>query len=193
VVSWQRRTTGGYRVGIEVNRFEAVPGGSVILKGIWGMASHDGSKVFVTQGFSINQPLSGKDYSNVVAGMSQALGAFSEEIATSVKSLIATRGMQQPQAQRPNQQRRSSERGVFMKRRKTRVHVIVCLLALLLAAPQGLIAQPAAPQPAGGAQQPAAGQKTFSQGELEALLAPIALYPDDLLAQVFMASTYPWK
>jgi hypothetical protein len=29
------------------------------------------------------------------------------------------------------------------------------------------------------------------QGELDALLAPIALYPDDLLAQVLMASTYP--
>src|ERR1022692_85174 len=29
------------------------------------------------------------------------------------------------------------------------------------------------------------------QGELDALLAPIALYPDQLLAQVLMASTYP--
>ena len=29
------------------------------------------------------------------------------------------------------------------------------------------------------------------QGELDALLAPIALYPDELLAQVLMASTYP--
>src|ERR1022692_7300 len=29
------------------------------------------------------------------------------------------------------------------------------------------------------------------QGELDALLAPIALYPDQLLSQVLMASTYP--
>jgi hypothetical protein len=29
------------------------------------------------------------------------------------------------------------------------------------------------------------------QGEIDALLAPIALYPDELLAQVLMASTYP--
>jgi len=29
------------------------------------------------------------------------------------------------------------------------------------------------------------------QDQLDALLAPIALYPDDLLAQVLMASTYP--
>src|SRR6202790_839896 len=32
---------------------------------------------------------------------------------------------------------------------------------------------------------------SLPQGELDALLAPIALYPDQLLAQVLMASTYP--
>src|SRR5690349_15405297 len=31
----------------------------------------------------------------------------------------------------------------------------------------------------------------FKPDELEAICAPIALYPDSLLAQVFMASTYP--
>lgn len=34
-------------------------------------------------------------------------------------------------------------------------------------------------------------QRTFEQGELEALLAPIALYPDPLLAQVLDASQHP--
>ncbi len=46
------------------------------------------------------------------------------------------------------------------------------------------------PAPAPGA-SPAAGGKSFSQEELEQLLAPVALYPDALLAQVLMASTYP--
>ena len=36
-----------------------------------------------------------------------------------------------------------------------------------------------------------AGTKSFSQQELEQLLAPLALYPDSLVAQVLMASTYP--
>ena len=36
-----------------------------------------------------------------------------------------------------------------------------------------------------------AGAKTFSQQDLDELMAPIALYPDALLAQVLMASTYP--
>jgi hypothetical protein len=54
-----------------------------------------------------------------------------------------------------------------------------------------------APAPAGqGAAPPAQGtaaqgDKSFSQGELDQLLAPVALYPDALLAQVLMAATYP--
>jgi hypothetical protein len=41
------------------------------------------------------------------------------------------------------------------------------------------------------AQPPQAGGKSFTQEELDQLLAPIALYPDALLAQILMASTYP--
>jgi hypothetical protein len=49
-----------------------------------------------------------------------------------------------------------------------------------------------APQPA-RAQDGAYGEPsaTYSQEELAQMLAPIALYPDALLAQVLMASTYP--
>lgn len=36
-----------------------------------------------------------------------------------------------------------------------------------------------------------AGEQIASEGELAALVAPIALYPDPLVAQVLMASTYP--
>lgn len=36
-----------------------------------------------------------------------------------------------------------------------------------------------------------AQSRTYSQAELDALLAPVALYPDPLLSQVLMAATYP--
>lgn len=52
-------------------------------------------------------------------------------------------------------------------------------LVLLMAAPPVAFAQQIQPAP------------TFRQEELEQLLAPIALYPDSLLSQVLMASTYP--
>src|SRR5262245_63669273 len=43
------------------------------------------------------------------------------------------------------------------------------------------------------AQPPGAGSRTppFKPEELEQIVAPIALYQDSLLAQIFMASTYP--
>jgi hypothetical protein len=55
----------------------------------------------------------------------------------------------------------------------------VGLLALALTAPLPLLAQ-----------QPVAA-RSFSPEELEQIAAPIALYPDGLLAQVLMAATYP--
>jgi hypothetical protein len=56
--------------------------------------------------------------------------------------------------------------------------VVVWGMILLIALPPGVLAQqPAAP--------------VFKQEELDQILAPIALYPDSLVAQILMASTYP--
>jgi len=57
--------------------------------------------------------------------------------------------------------------------------VLIGLLILLLAAPPGAFGQSSGTAGA------------FSQEELDQLLAPIALYPDSLLAQILVASTYP--
>ncbi|MEX3979843.1 DUF3300 domain-containing protein [Paraburkholderia sp. EG287A] len=63
---------------------------------------------------------------------------------------------------------------------KQRTYTLCLLvLALLVAGAQAVRAQDA-PQPA-----------PYKPEELEALVAPIALYPDSVLAQVLMASTYP--
>ena len=40
-------------------------------------------------------------------------------------------------------------------------------------------------------QQTATSDGAFSQAKLDQMLAPIALYPDALLAQVLMAATFP--
>src|SRR5258707_1693308 len=61
------------------------------------------------------------------------------------------------------------------------------LLGLLLIASTVVQGQ----QPVVAADEPSAVTAPLPQGELDALVAPIALYPDQLLAQVLMASTYP--
>src|SRR5262245_49862847 len=62
----------------------------------------------------------------------------------------------------------------------------VLLLSLLLAEPWPVLGQ----APPGGA-PPAASAPAWKPEELEQVVAPVALYPDPLLAQVLMASTYP--
>jgi len=72
--------------------------------------------------------------------------------------------------------------------------IFLCTAALTLAF--GLAAVPAraqdatAPTQVQTPSQTPSGQK-LSEGQLEQLVAPIALYPDPLLTQVLMASTYP--
>ena len=67
---------------------------------------------------------------------------------------------------------------------------IALALCLSVAAGPLALAQQAATA-SQAASPPASSSKIFSQKDLDELLAPIALYPDALLAQVFMASTYP--
>jgi hypothetical protein len=69
-------------------------------------------------------------------------------------------------------------------------------LALLVAIPVAVSAQTADNPPAPGVQaqpanQPPPGAELLKPEQLEALVAPIALYPDELLANVLAASTYP--
>ncbi|HEY4911749.1 MAG TPA: DUF3300 domain-containing protein, partial [Methylomirabilota bacterium] len=62
------------------------------------------------------------------------------------------------------------------------------VLALLMAMPASLLAQMPSPIPP---PPPSAPPALFAPEQLEQIAAPIALYPDPLLAQVLMAATYP--
>jgi hypothetical protein len=64
-----------------------------------------------------------------------------------------------------------------------RITIIWCLI-LMIAFPSPIFAQEGKPDGKSGTQK-------FSQAQLDQILAPIALYPDSLLAQIFIASTYP--
>ena len=68
-----------------------------------------------------------------------------------------------------------------------RSRLLAWLLVVTLTAPLAATAQPGGPATA----QPGGETATFTGEQLEQLAAPIALYPDPLLAQVLMASTYP--
>jgi len=71
--------------------------------------------------------------------------------------------------------------------RSTRALALAVSACLVMPIVQGQAPAPAAPAAAPAAPAGAA----VSQEELDKLLAPIALYPDALIAQILMASTYP--
>jgi Protein of unknown function (DUF3300) len=74
----------------------------------------------------------------------------------------------------------------------SRFCAIVTSGALIFAGMPAIAQQPLPPQdasPQQQSQQPAA--QLLGQAQMETLLAPIALYPDDLVAQILTASTYP--
>src|ERR1041385_8632280 len=67
--------------------------------------------------------------------------------------------------------------------RKTQCVAVLCAAVLIFDRPY-VFAQ---------SQQPAAGQQSqaLSAQQLDSLVAPVALYPDPILSQVLVASTYP--
>jgi hypothetical protein len=73
-----------------------------------------------------------------------------------------------------------------MKAWKAYRYAVAWCLVVLIAVPAPIVAQE------GGAKPDArAHARAFSQAELDQLLAPVALYPDSLLAHIFIAATYP--
>ncbi|MHC6707293.1 DUF3300 domain-containing protein, partial [Klebsiella pneumoniae] len=83
---------------------------------------------------------------------------------------------------------------------KPHIIALLCSAGLLAAAgtlyvqsrtPATIAEPPAqqAPAPAASTTQPVAA--TYTQAQIDQWVAPIALYPDSLLSQVLMASTYP--
>src|SRR5947199_10352593 len=78
----------------------------------------------------------------------------------------------------------SNPRSAFLNRRTHRLIAFVCAASLSFS-PVLLAQQTAPPAPA----QEAAPK--IPNDQLDSLVAPIALYPDPLLAQILAASTYP--
>jgi Protein of unknown function (DUF3300) len=81
-----------------------------------------------------------------------------------------------------------------MKCRTTMALRRLTLCAVPLVLISGLAASPARAQDATAAapvQTQAPAEAKLPEGQIEQLVAPIALYPDPLLSQVLMASTYP--
>lgn len=74
---------------------------------------------------------------------------------------------------------------------KTLIALVLVMAVPAIASAQTADKPPTASGPAQPASQPPPGVELLKPEQLEALVAPIALYPDELLAHVLASSTYP--
>jgi hypothetical protein len=72
-----------------------------------------------------------------------------------------------------------------------RRHALPGALLMLLSGPSPVIAQPVQPPTPAEAQAALNPSTSFTAAQLDQMLAPIALYPDQLLVELLMAATFP--
>jgi len=83
------------------------------------------------------------------------------------------------------------EEGTAMDRNSTRLLAVPALARITFILTSALLTANAQTPPPPDSQVARSQTQTFTADQLTDLVAPIALYPDGLLSQVFVASTYP--
>jgi uncharacterized protein len=95
VVSWRRGVPNDYRVAVQVSRFDAMAGGTVVLKAQWVIYEKDGKGVLLLRESDINEPVPGSDEDSVVKAMGKALLGLSREIQQGFR-MVRNDKQQQP-------------------------------------------------------------------------------------------------
>jgi uncharacterized protein len=77
-----------YRIPLSIDRFDGVPGGSVVLNASWAviMKKDKHENVLVARESTICEALAGKGYDTLVAAMGKAVDTLAEEIADGVSA-----------------------------------------------------------------------------------------------------------
>jgi len=91
VVPWTQGGILHYRVAVDVTRFDATPGKEVWLKAKWTIFGQDGKTPAMVRESNIIEPVGGRDASNIVAAMSQALGKLSQDMANGITAVLSAK------------------------------------------------------------------------------------------------------
>jgi uncharacterized lipoprotein YmbA len=83
---WSSYRKNDYQVKIHINRFDGELGGEMVLSGAWSLWSAEGSKELTREAFTYKTQASGKNYSDMVAALSQLTVQLSEQIANVISS-----------------------------------------------------------------------------------------------------------
>lgn len=78
-----------YRIPVSIERFDGVPGETVVLNASWGVIRKlDGQEsTLITRESVITEPVAGKDYASLVAAMGKAADRLAAEMGASLAAL----------------------------------------------------------------------------------------------------------
>jgi uncharacterized protein len=76
-----------YRVVVNINRFDAVPGESAWLIAVWTLKDQKAQKIVAMTQSVFSEIISGPGYPDMVSAQSRTLAALSREIATEINKL----------------------------------------------------------------------------------------------------------
>lgn len=80
VVSWRRGVPNDYRVAVQVSRFDAMAGGTVVLKAQWVIYGKNGKEVLLIRESDIRELVLSSGEDSVVEAMGRVLTGLSQEI-----------------------------------------------------------------------------------------------------------------
>ena len=83
---WPAHKINDYQVKIYIDRFDGELGGKVEFNGIWTLLNGKGDKELTRESFALNTQVNGKEYSDMVASLSELVVQLSNQIATAIKS-----------------------------------------------------------------------------------------------------------
>jgi uncharacterized protein len=87
ILPWRGVRPVQYQINVRIMRFDALPGETVIMDAHWVVLEEDTRQILLEQGSQIQLPLFTRDYNDIVATQSQALGELSREIAEAIHRL----------------------------------------------------------------------------------------------------------
>lgn len=91
VYPWEISLHIDYRVEIEIVRMDGKPGGEAVLATQWAIITPSDNSVLLKKTSQYIESAPGTSYSTLVAAYSRLIGAFSQDVAEAVRSILSRR------------------------------------------------------------------------------------------------------
>jgi uncharacterized lipoprotein YmbA len=89
VFPWRGSVSIDYQIAVELIRFDGDLGGEITLIPFWTIFGKGGRQLHVSKRTIYTEPIKGNSYTALVSAKSQAVAAFSRDIATEIKNILS--------------------------------------------------------------------------------------------------------